>query len=151
MRVFFFGDTDEGDEQVARNNRIFGTPPGAVTKNLLLGGVDLPWNFVPLLVIGVWLMFTRLTLGHGDGMADTDHLVGSLVLTFTVIATAEIARMVRFANMGLGALLLIMPFIMGAGLISTIATVACGIGLIIFSWRCGPVRNDYGRWSRLIV
>jgi len=150
VRIFFFGDTDEG-EQEKKEDDIFGHPPGAVLKDLILGGVDLPWNFAVCLVIGVWLMFTRTTLGHEGGMADADHLIGSLVLTITVTAMAEIARPLRFANMVLGAGLLIMPFIMGAGLVSTAITVLCSIALIVFSWRRGPVLNTYGSWNRYIV
>jgi hypothetical protein len=75
------------------------------------------------LVIGVWLMFTLLTLGSDGGMADADHLIGALVLTFTVSAFAEIARPLRFLNMALDTALLITPFAYGADWLATVASV----------------------------
>jgi hypothetical protein len=62
------------------------------------GGVDLPWNLAGCLLIGVWLMFTRIALGTEGAMADADHLIGSLVITVTAVALAVPARPVRFFN-----------------------------------------------------
>jgi hypothetical protein len=102
-------------------------------------------------VIGVWLMFTRVTLGSEGGMANADHLIGALVLTFTVSAFAEIARPLRFANMALGVALLITPFAYGAAWSATVASLVCGIALICLSVPRGAIRNRYGSWSRVIV
>ena len=37
----------------------------------------------------------RLTVGAAGAMANADHLLGALVLTFTVTTTAEVGRAVR--------------------------------------------------------
>jgi hypothetical protein len=103
------------------------------------------------MVIGAWLMCTRITLGSDGGMANADHLIGSLVLTVTVSALAEVARPLRFLNMALGTALLITPFTYGADWLATVASLSCGIALIALSVRRGPIRNRYGAWSRLIV
>jgi hypothetical protein len=149
LRIFFVGDTDEGEPEASGDD--FEQRPGAIVRETLSGGVGVPWNLGLCLVIGVWLMLTRITLGSDGGMADADHLIGALVLTFTVSAFAEIARPLRFLNMAFGAALLITPFAYGVGALATAASLVCGAGLIGLSVRRGPVRNRYGSWSRVIV
>jgi hypothetical protein len=148
-RIFFVGDTDEGGPDAASDD--FEQRPGGIVNEMLSGGVGLPWNLIACMVIGVWLMFTRITLGSEGGMANADHLLGSLVLTVTVSALAEVARPLRFLNMALGTALLITPFAYGAGWLATVASLLCGAALIALSVRRGRIRNRYGSWSRLIV
>lgn len=149
LRVFLFGDTDEGGERSDKDE--FDAPPGAVLKSMWSGGVSLPWNLAVAAVIGVWLMFTRLTLGADGGMADADHLIGALALTAISLAAAEVARPLRFLLIPLGAALLVTPFYYGADTAATLASVACGIGLIALSLRRGPIAQRYGGWQRRIV
>lgn len=61
-------------------------------------------------LLGAWLMFTRVTLGTEGSMANADHLIGSLAITVSVIACAEVARTARYLNAVLGACLLATPF-----------------------------------------
>ncbi len=51
-----------------------------------------------LYALGLWLMFAPFTLGFEASLADGDHLVGALIITFSVIAMAEVARYLRFIN-----------------------------------------------------
>ncbi len=149
MRLFFVGDTDEGEPDSADDN--FEQRPGRIVGEMLSGGVSVPWNLAVCVLIGVWLMFTRITLGAEGGMADADHLIGALVLTVTVSAFAEIARPLRFLNMAFGVALLITPFAYGAPWLATLTYLLCGALLIGLSIRRGPVRNRYGSWSKVIV
>jgi len=151
LRVFFVGDTDDDPDRRGRVADDFEQSPKGILAEVLTGGISIPWNLGVCLLIGVWLMFTRLTLGSGDGMANADHLIGALVLTVTVTAFAEIARPLRFLNIALGVALLITPFAYGVDWIAAAASFVCGIGLIGLSIARGPVRNAYGGWSRLIV
>ena len=84
-------------------------------------------------------------------MANSDHLIGSLVLTVISLAAAEVARPLRFLNIPLGFALSATPFIYGASLTATVASVACGAALVALSIRRGPIREKYGSWSRLVV
>ena len=67
----------------------------------------MPWTLAASMVIGMWLMFTRLTLGAEGAMANADHLIGSLVVTVTITAFAEVTRQVRYLNIPLGAALVV--------------------------------------------
>jgi len=149
LRIFFLGDTDDGKWEDVEDD--FEQPPTAIFKEMLVGGITLPWNLMLSLPIGLWLMFTRLTLGSEAGMANADHLIGSLVITVVVTALAESARVVRFLIIPLGAALLTTPFIYGADMTAMAASVICGILLILLSFRRGPVINGYGLWNKYIV
>jgi nucleoside-diphosphate-sugar epimerase/uncharacterized membrane protein len=149
LRVFLFGDTDDGPDE--RAPREFERAPRAVLRDMVQGGVALPWNLALTVAIGVWLMFTRLTLDASGSMADADHLVGALALTVAAIAAAEVARPVRYANVALGLALLATPFVFDASAAHTASSIACGLALAALALRRGPVRERYGEWSRRIV
>jgi nucleoside-diphosphate-sugar epimerase len=149
LRVFLFGDTDEGKADTDADE--FDVRPAALLKEMWTGGVSLPWNLAAAAAIGLWLMFTRMTLGASGGMADADHLIGSLTLTVISLAAAEVARPLRYLLIPLGAALLATPFIYHAETAAMVASVMCGIGLILLGIRRGTIAQRYGDWQRLIV
>jgi len=150
MKILFTGDTDDGTTQ-ERQEDDFKQSPWAILHDVITGGLTVPWNLAGCLLIGLWLMFTRVTLGAEDGMANADHLIGALVITVTVTAFAEVVRALRFLNMFLGAALLITPFVYGASPIAIAASIACGLGLMVLSYRRGPIRSRWGEWQSVIM
>ena len=90
------------------------------------GGVSLPWNLALAALIGLFLLFTRVTLGVDGSLANAHHLIGSLVLTVVSIAAAEVARPARYLNMPLGAALIATPFMFDANMMTTIASSRLG-------------------------
>ena len=158
LRVLFLGDTDDlpgggkasevpaddaGDE--------FARPTGVVLSSMLRGGVSLPWNLAFAGLIGLSLLFTRVTLGVEGGMADAHHIIGSLVLTVVSIAAADVARPVRALNALLGVCLMTTPFIFDGDRLTTAVTIGAGLALVLFSIRRGPIQERYGNWNRLLV
>lgn len=129
----------------------FEAPPGGVLHEMVAGGVNLPWNLGLCILIGIWLMFTRVTLGAEGWMANADHLVGALVLTVVSVAAAEVARPVRFLLIPLGLALFATPFVFDGSLNSVIANFICGAALIGLSVPRGPIRQRYGDWNRLLL
>lgn len=151
LRVFFAGDTDErGTEDEARTDA-FDRPPVTILKDMLGGGVSLPWNMALSGLIGLSLLFTRLTFGTAGAMANADHAIGFLVLTTLSIAAAEATRAVRYLNVLFGAVLLMTPFVLDASTAATINSLVCGVALIALSFRRGPIRQRYGMWQSWIV
>jgi hypothetical protein len=69
----------------------------------MVWGVSLPGPLLISAVLGVWLMFAPSVLGSSGPAADSDHLVGALVVTFAVIALGEVVRALRFINVIFGA------------------------------------------------
>ena len=149
LRVFLFGDTDEGEARSLRDE--FNRGPAGVMREMAVGGVNLPWNLALAALIGLSLLFTRLTVGAEGGMANADHVIGSLVLTTISIAAAEVARPVRYLLIPLGAALFVTPFLHEASGAQLIASLVAGAALIALAFRRGPIRERYGGWNRLIV
>jgi nucleoside-diphosphate-sugar epimerase/uncharacterized membrane protein len=150
MRVFFVGDTDQG-ETSKRDEDDFEHGPRTLAKQMLGGGVSAPWNLVVTILVGVWLMLTRLTVGADGALANADHLIGALAITIAVTAFAEVARSARFLNVLFGIALLIVPFVYGASMPVMVSELMCGVLLILLSLRRGAVRGQYGNWNRLIA
>ena len=149
LRIFFVGDTDVGEAKAAPDE--FDRSPAAVVRDILGGGVSLPWNLALSGLIAVSLLFTRLTFGSTGAMANADHVIGFLVLTTLSIAAAEPTRAVRYVNVLFGVALLATPFVFEAGTAATINSLACGIALIVLSRRRGAIRQSYGDWTRLLA
>lgn len=155
LRVLFTGDADEVAPDVTatatRAADEFDRSTSAVVKDALSGGVGLPWTLAASVVVAVWLLFTRITLGTTGQMADADHVIGFLVLTTVSVAAAEPTRAVRYLNVLFGAALLATPFLFGANLLATGSSVVCGMALMALSLPRGTVRERYGTWDRLIA
>lgn len=149
LRVFLAGDTDEGERPVRTDE--LDAPPGAIVKDMLIGGVSLPWNLAAAALIGISLMFTRLSLGTTGTIADADHLIGALVLTVVSIAAAEVARPARLVLVPLGVALIATPFLLETSGPSMINNLLCGVALIGLSARRGRIRERYGDWNRRLI
>jgi len=149
LRIFFTGDTD--DRPWERNVDGFEQPPLTIVRDMISGGLSLPWTLLVSIAIGIWLMFTRLALGTDGALADADHLLGALAITFSVTALAEIARPVRLLNIPIGLALCLAAFVYGEGGVSMVSSASCGLLLIALSFRRGPIRRRYGDLDRYII
>lgn len=149
LRVFLFGDTDEGGRREDADE--FDRGLGAIIHDMVAGGVSLPWNLAAAGLIGLSLLFTRLTLGAEGTIADSDHAIGFVVLTVISLAAAEMTRAVRFLLAPLGAGLAITPFLFEASGAHVAANVVAGLALIALSVRRGAIKGQYAGWNRLIV
>ena len=155
LRVLFLGDTDElptaGDRLNAREDSDeFDRPLGAVLKSIMGGGVSLPWNLALAGLIGLSLLFTRVTLGAEDALADAHHIIGCAVLTVVAIAAADVARPARALNALLGVGLMFAPLLLDADKLQLAVTLGLGLALVLLSVRRGPILERYGAWNRLL-
>lgn len=149
-RSFFKGDALPGsgeDKQSGFDSDLGGTIKSATR------GVTVPWTLVGSAAVGLWLMFSRLAFGTEPPMADSDHLVGALIVTVAVMAMAEVARPLRFINVAFGLWLIASPWLLiGAAPLASGASVITGILLIGLSLPRGPrSKEHYGSWDRYVV
>jgi nucleoside-diphosphate-sugar epimerase len=153
LSVFLFGDTDDLPEGKPASRTVdeLGQPPRALVKDMVAGGVNLPWNLVAAALIGVSLMLSRLTVGADGELAQAHHLIGALVLTVTSIAAAEVTRAARYLNVPLGAALVLVPFLYDGNMVAIGATIVSGLAIIALSFRRGSIHGRYGRWNRWVV
>ena len=157
LRVFLVGDTDDerADNTAAtrapEKTGAFERPLGATIKEMLGGGVSLPWNLGLAALIGLFLLFTRPALDAEGNLANAHHVIGSLVLTVISIAAAGVARPVRYLIVPLGIALVAVPFMFDASAVAITTSVVLGIALMTLCLRRGPIRERYGEWDRWVV
>ena len=116
-------------------------------------GVTLPWTLLATCGLGAWLMVSRLIFGTSGMLANSDHLVGALIITVAVCAMAEVARPLRFLNILFGLWLVAAPWVFADATAGAIWNdVIVGLLVIAASFRRGARSAEhYGAWDRLIV
>jgi nucleoside-diphosphate-sugar epimerase len=150
LLAFFRGDTMEGGRKM--DDEDFEGSPWAILKDMLGGGVSLPLSLVCSIALGIWMMCTRLIFDTQGAQANSDHLIGSLVITVSITALAETARPARFINILLSIPLMTAPWMLDGGSpAADWAGVLVGVLLILFSIPRGKIHNQYGNWSRYLV
>ena len=144
-RTFWMGDAIEGSVDAPTNSGN-NTPEGA-------RGATFPITMLLSIAIGIWLMFTRLAFDTTDTLANSDHVIGALVVTFSVIAFAEVVRCVRFINILFGAWLLAAPWLLDGATTPLAAwnSILCGLALIALAMPRGPIKDVYAGWDRYVV
>jgi hypothetical protein len=149
-RTFWVGDTIEGGGKDDRTPR-YGSPVLKMAP-AMVWGVTAPWNLLASAAVGVWLMFAPAVFGTQGRAADSDHLVGALIVTFAVVATAEVVRAGRFINLIFGVWIIAAPWLLGgAQAAARWNDVIVGAVLILLSLPRGQIRERYGSWDRFIV
>ncbi|UGB39538.1 NAD-dependent epimerase/dehydratase family protein [Frateuria soli] len=149
LATFFRGGAVEGGEE-SQDDHLTGVSPFWQDARR---GMGLPWTLAASMAIGVFLMCTRLALGSSGEMANSDHVTGALTITVAIIATAEVARALRLANVLFGGWLLVAPWVLhGHSTVATGVSVALGVALIGLSLPRGPrSREHYAGWDRFVV
>lgn len=146
LKIFFTGGTEEGDQRPYTSGQEFSQNRQAMIRDSLAGSIGLPWNLALCTALGLWLMLTRVTLGHTGTMANWDHLIGALVVTIAVCSLAEISRSLRLLIVPLAILLGITGFIYAPDTLSVIATLACAAALLLLCLPRGKVNSQFGSW-----
>ena len=148
-RTFWEGDAmDGGSQDLSRG--LLGSRREALVE--AARGVTYPVTMWLSIALGVWLTFTRVTFASSGAMANSDHLIGALVVTFSVMAFAEVGRAVRFLNMAFGAWLVAAPWLLD-GIASPLAiwnSMIVGALLMGLAIPRGPVKNSYAGWDRYV-
>lgn len=146
--LLFHGDTIANGSADDSDN--FEAPPSVVLREMLISGISVTWPLLTSAIIGVILMFTRLLFDTSGNAVNSDHIVGALVVTFSIMAWAEAARPARFVNIGLGAWLLIAPWIIaGYSTIAVATSMLLGAALILLAAPLGPIHSRFGAWDRI--
>jgi hypothetical protein len=145
-RVFWRGEGDAVDEPETTQRR-------SLLSEILhsIEAFSAPWNLWLSTLVGAWMMAAPTLLGLAGGVADSTHIIGALVVTFSVIAFAEPARLVRVLNVVCGVWMLLAAWLLDGGTPAwPWISVVSGLALIAFNLRCGAVEDRYGNWQRFI-
>ena len=112
----------------------------------------LPVTLAFSVLLGIWLMFAPAVLGGIATAANSDRLVGALVVTVAAISTAEVVRAFRWLNVAFGCWLLIAPWaLVGASTAARWSDMAAGVAIVALTVPRGIVRDRYGAWDRWIM
>jgi nucleoside-diphosphate-sugar epimerase/uncharacterized membrane protein len=145
-RALWLGEGSEAEEPAIRERR------SRISEFLhSIEAFSAPWNLLLSALVGAWLMSAPTLLGLDGAVADSTHIIGALVVTFSVVAFAEPARLVRWLNVLCGIWVLLSAGLFGGGQLDwPWISVASGLLLIGLSLRRGPVEDNYGGWQRCI-
>lgn len=148
-RVFWLGANLPDETPTWRPTRAeTWSPPG------MLWGFTNSWSLWISVAIGLWLMVAPAAFGIGieAAAADSDHLVGALIVVVAIISLAEVARPARFLNLLLGVWLMIAPwFLSGATVLSRWNSAVMGLAVALLSLPLGRLRDHYGSFDTIVI
>jgi len=139
-RTFWYGANQDDHPAVAEG-------PAVRTA---LRGMTVPPSLVASTAIGIWLMAAPDVLGIDGGTADSDRFVGALVVTFAMIALAEVARSVRLLTVPLAAWLLVAPWLLDGSMASAVSDLVSGLLLLALSLPRGAIVERAGGWEQRV-
>lgn len=144
-RAFWLGGDALGDNL---------TPQRPQTDNAsqMFWGVTVPWNLLVTALLGAWLMIAPDVFQTQGQAADSDRILGTLVVTVAIVAFAEVARAARFINVALAFAIIVLPWVFGgATFASSMNNLIIGVLIIVLSISPGKIKNTYYGWNPLIV
>ena len=148
---FWFGDNIRAAKDDKR------TPPfeGKVSSLIesLRWGIGFRWNLFITALLGGWLMLTPYAFDLPKSLySDILYLIGPLVIVTSIIALAEVARIIRYALIMFGLWLAIGSwFLSGSSLSSNINLLIIGVLIVLLCIPRGEIRERYGHWDRWIL
>ena len=148
-KTFWFGGTIEGGKIEEKTDPT--TLLGNVVKETFQGLLQVPWNLVLIMAIGIWIMSAPSVLGYSGSLADSNHLVGAIIVTFAIIPMSEVARPLRYIHILFGLWLIAAPWILGGDHeAAKWSGVIAGALLIPLALPRGKVRDQRGSYDKYI-
>jgi hypothetical protein len=144
-RTFWLGGDALGDNLTPQR-------PQTDHQSQMFWGVTVPWNLLVSAVLGAWLMIVPDIFQTQGQAANSDHILGALVVTVAIVAFAEVTRAARFINIALALAIIVLPWLLGgATFASSINNLIIGLSVIALSIPPGRIKNTYNNWNALIV
>jgi uncharacterized membrane protein len=144
-RAFWLGGDALGDNLTPQR-------PQTDHQSQMFWGVTVPWNLLVTAALGVWLMIAPDVFKTQGLAADSNHILGALVVTVAIVAFAEVTRAARFINIALALAIIVLPMVFGGALFASgINNLIIGLLIIALSISPGKIKNTYGGWNALIV
>lgn len=109
------------------------------------------WAQILNALAGLWLMISPHLLNLGESASDNDHIIGPIILSFSVIAWWEATRSMRLWNLPFAIWLFAAPWVLGyesqAALLNDSLAAAFVVSLSLVR---GKIEGRYGGgWSAL--
>ena len=144
-RAFWLGGDALGDNLTPQR-------PQTDHQSQMFWGVTVPWNLLVSALLGAWLMIAPDVFQAQGQAADSDRILGALVVTVAIVAFAEVTRAARFINIALALAIIVLPWVFGGATpASGINNLIIGLLIIALSISPGKIKNTYDDWNALIV
>lgn len=148
-RTFFMG-SEYSVDSVDTRTPAFHETPWKIVKSMVWG-VTIPWNLLITALIGVWLLFSHKLLNLTGILADNTDVCAALIVVFSIVSWAEVARAFRFINVLIAIWLAVASWVLpGATSLIMWHSVVAAIVIIVLSLFRGRIKEKYGAWDRLI-
>ena len=127
------------------------TAPLKETVPAMMWGISVPWTLSASAALGIWLMSAPALFGTQGSAANSNYLVGALVVTTAVVTMAEVIRAGRFVNVLAGLWVIAAPwFLSDASTTARWSNAIAGILIVLLSIPGGSIRERYGHWDKYI-
>ena len=144
-RTFWLGGDALGDNLTPR-------PRETTNTRQMFLGATAPWNLVVSAGLGAWLMAAPSVFQTQGPAANSNYILGALVVTVAIVAFAEVSRAARFSNIVLAIGIMTLPWLLGGGTTAaSLNDLITGGLLIVLSIPPGKIKNTYDNWNPLIV
>lgn len=110
------------------------------------------WTHIVNAVLGIWVMAAPAVLGFVGTPIETAHyIIGPIIVSFAVIAWWEETRPAGRVNVLTGLALVVVPFLIGAGMAATVNSVLVGSVVMVLAFRLSDYHPEKfgGGWSVL--
>jgi hypothetical protein len=148
-KTFWFGGTMEGGRTEPTRN-----PETLLKQTFKESASDLlkrPWNLFLILALGAWIMLAPAVLGYSGTIANSNHIAGALIITFTVIAMSDVGRPVRYILILFGLWLIAAPWVLGsAHELAMWNGIISGVVLIPLAIPKGKISDRRGSYDKYI-
>lgn len=102
-------------------------------------------------VLGCWLMYSPAFFQAESLASHSNHVLGALIVTMAIIATADVGRPLRFANCFFGLVLAAsIWFLPGAGVEYKLNSIVVGILVFFLSVPRGRISDHFGNYDSWI-
>lgn len=147
-RVFWYGSRYDVNGVDTRTPDL---KTSSVSRNIeaMFWGITIPWNLVLTALIGIWLLFSPALFHVTGALSDNIDVMAALIVTFSIIAFAEVIRPVRFINIILAFWLAISTFILSGAYDPALkwSNPIAAFLVIILSIPKGKIKERYGTWD----
>lgn len=102
-------------------------------------------------ILGAVLMALPEQFSYSLYVANSNYILGALITVVAVSAMAEVGRVLRYMNIGLGGLLILLTWVLwGSSLGALLCNTAIGALVILLSFKKGRIKHSYGIWDRWV-
>ncbi|WP_431210320.1 hypothetical protein ACQ86N_30395 [Puia sp. P3] len=151
--MFWLGGEPAEHNKDERSPGILSFPhqPGMII-NASVWGMSVPISLVLTTTLGVVLLFAPALwqVSIRTMAAHIFDIAGAWVIVCSVISMGEVVRVVRFANWLGGLAVVLLPWLVNAGLPLSLTGTTTGILICLLSIPRGRITERYGLWQKYV-